>query len=76
LGSGKSINISLPLGGFGISSLSWISIYIMKKKKWLYYCKEMVSDVNFKADIFTITTNLNTYTAIVIGAFGKDQILM
>jgi hypothetical protein len=37
----------------------------------------MVSDVNFKADIFTITTNLNTYTAaIVIGAFGKDQILM
>jgi hypothetical protein len=48
----------------------------MKKKKWLYYCKEMVSDVNFKADIFTITTNLNTYTAIVIGAFGKDQILM
>jgi thioredoxin reductase len=48
-----------------------------QEKSGCIIAKEMVSDVNFKADIFTITTNLNTYTAaIVIGAFGKDQILM
>jgi hypothetical protein len=66
------------LGGFGISRFELDQyLYNEARKKWLYYCKEMVSDVNFKADIFTITTNLNTYTAaIVIGAFGKDQILM
>jgi hypothetical protein len=45
------------------------------KQEVVVLLQRMVSDVNFKADIFTITTNLNTYTA-AIGAFGKDQILM
>jgi flavin-dependent dehydrogenase len=73
LGSGKSINISLPLGGFGISRFELDQyLYNEARKSGCIIAKEMVSDVNFKADIFTITTNLNTYTAaIVIGAFGK-----
>jgi flavin-dependent dehydrogenase len=71
--SGKAINTSLPLGGFGISRFE-LDQYLCNeaKKSGCIIVQEIVSDVDFVADTFTITTNLNTYHAsIVIGAFGK-----
>jgi flavin-dependent dehydrogenase len=71
--SGKSINISLPLGGFGISRYE-LDQYLYKEaiKRGCLIVQDTVSDVNFANDSFIISTNLNTYTtSIVLGAFGK-----
>lgn len=71
--SGKSINATLPLGGFGISRFA-LDKYLYDKAKDMgcVIVQETTSDVSFLGDTFTITTNLNTYhTSIVLGAFGK-----
>jgi hypothetical protein len=72
--SGKSIDTTLPLGGFGVSRYE-LDKYLYNEaiKIGVYNCS--ISDVEFLQDTFTIVTNLNTYSAsIVLGAFGKDQI--
>ena len=71
--SGKSINSSLPLGGFGISRYE-LDQYLYNEaiKKGCQIVQETVLDINFDNDSFTISTNFNTYTSsIVLGAFGK-----
>nr|WP_309757489.1 NAD(P)/FAD-dependent oxidoreductase [Flavobacterium sp.] len=71
--SGKSLNSTLPLGGFGISRYQ-LDQYLYKEalSRGCQILKETVSDIEFLDSKFKITTNLHTYTApIVVGAFGK-----
>ena len=71
--SGKSVNTVLPMGGFGISRYQLDDyLYNEAKNRGCVIVQEMVTDIEFLDDRFTIVTNLNTYTAaIVLGAFGK-----
>jgi flavin-dependent dehydrogenase len=71
--SGKSINTVLPLGGFGISRYELDKyLYEEAKNRGCTIVQETVLDIDFLDDKFTITTNLNSYNAvIVLGAFGK-----
>ena len=71
--SGKSLNSTLPLGGFGISRYQ-LDQYLYKEalSRGCQIVKETVTDIEFLDSKFKITTNLHTYTApIVVGAFGK-----
>ena len=70
----KTINISLPLGGFGVSR--YVLDEFLYKKAKANGCKiinDKVEDVTFKNDEFTIrTTNESIVKSkIAIGAFGK-----
>ncbi len=72
--NGKSIYITLPLGGFGISR--YILDDFLYKKAIFNGCKiiqENVENVIFSNDEFTIKTsnNLELKSKIVIGAYGK-----
>jgi len=73
LGSGKSINTTLPLGGFGISRFALDKyLYDIAKNKGCSIVQETVSDISFLDNTFTVTTNLNSYKSnMVLGAFGK-----
>ena len=71
--SGKSIDVKLPLGGFGISRYT-LDQYLFDEAtaRGCKIVQETVADISFADNSFTIVTNLNSYTAsIVLGAFGK-----
>ncbi|SHG23969.1 Dehydrogenase (flavoprotein) [Flavobacterium segetis] len=72
--SGKIIESTLPLGGFGISRYT-LDQYLFKKavENGCTIIKDTVESIIFKNDIFTITTSNNNVhdSKIVIGAFGK-----
>jgi flavin-dependent dehydrogenase len=73
LNSGKTININLPLGGFGVSRYN-LDYYLYKQavKLGCTIVQETVSDVIFSDEIFNVFTNENQYSSkIVFGAFGK-----
>jgi flavin-dependent dehydrogenase len=71
---GKTIETTLPLGGFGVSR--YTLDHFLLQKAVANNCtvmQDMVSDVHFTNDIFQVTTKEgNEMTAkMVIGAFGK-----
>ena len=78
---GKTASANLPLGGFGVSRYQLDNF--LYQKAVINGCtivKEMVTDVSFNNDLFTITTTHQVLSAkIVLGAFGKrsniDQVL-
>lgn len=70
----RSVSTKLPLGGFGISRycIDW-ELSKMAYGNGAHIVHEMVDDVRFKEDQFTVSTiQGEVYTAeLVIGAFGK-----
>ncbi|MEK8181149.1 NAD(P)/FAD-dependent oxidoreductase [Flavobacterium buctense] len=72
--SGKTINTTLPLGGFGISRYA-LDNYLYQKAitNGCEIIHESVENIHFADDIFTITTATDTIikSEIVLGAFGK-----
>jgi flavin-dependent dehydrogenase len=72
--SGKQIQSKLPLGGFGASR--YALDYLLYEKALDNGCEiihDVVNDVVFSNDFFTVTTSENSIlkSAIVLGAFGK-----
>ncbi|MFN3968066.1 NAD(P)/FAD-dependent oxidoreductase [Flavobacterium sp.] len=71
---GKTINTTLPLGGFGISRYA-LDYYLYQKAiaDGCVMIQESVENVHFADDVFTITTATETIikSQIVLGAFGK-----
>lgn len=70
----NTININLPLGGFGISRYALDQFLYQKAiTNGCEIVKERVENIEFKEDVFTITTSdENVFKAkIAIGAFGK-----
>ncbi|MGE6353370.1 NAD(P)/FAD-dependent oxidoreductase [Flavobacterium sp. NPDC079362] len=78
---GKVASANLPLGGFGISRYQLDNFLYQKAiSNGCVIIKEMVNDVSFDNDLFTITTPDQVLSSkIVLGAFGKrsniDQVL-
>ncbi|MFG4003149.1 NAD(P)/FAD-dependent oxidoreductase [Flavobacterium aquidurense] len=78
---GKTASANLPLGGFGISRYQLDNFLYQKAiTNGCIVIKEMVTDVSFDNDLFTITTPEQIlFSKIVLGAFGKrsniDQVL-
>jgi len=78
---GKTASANLPLGGFGVSRYQLDNFLYQKAvTNGCTIVKEMVTDVSFDNDLFTITTTHQVLSAkIVLGAFGKrsniDQVL-
>ena len=72
--SGKTINTSLPLGGFGVSRYA-LDDYLYQKviAEGCEMIHESVENIQFTDDVFTITTATETIikSQIVLGAFGK-----
>jgi menaquinone-9 beta-reductase len=71
--SGKTINVNLPLGGFGLSRYE-LDFYLYKEAKKLgcQIIHESVKNIVFKNDEFqVITLNNNFSSKVVLGAFGK-----
>lgn len=69
----KPLKTKLPLGGFGISRYT-LDHALAKKatSSGVKIIEETVTDVQFKEDVFTVTTKENTHTAtLVLGAYGK-----
>jgi flavin-dependent dehydrogenase len=74
----KVISAKLPLGGFGISRYQLDAVLAEKaKKNGVTILQDLVINVVFKEDFFTIETkeNKNFKSAICIGAFGKRSLL-
>jgi flavin-dependent dehydrogenase len=78
---GKTASATLPLGGFGISRYQLDNFLYQKAvEKGCIIIKDMVTDISFDNDLFTIHTANEVLSAkIVLGAFGKrsniDQVL-
>lgn len=78
---GKTASANLPLGGFGISRYQLDNFLYQKAvTNGCSIIKEMVTDISFDNNLFTITTANQVVSAkIVLGAFGKrsniDQVL-
>lgn len=72
--NGKLTHCDLPLGGFGLSRYT-LDYHLYKKaiENGCEIIHDTVDDINFKDDLFTITTSeLKTFvTHITVGAFGK-----
>lgn len=71
--SGKEISAPLPLGGKGISRYALDNhLYNTALEQGCEVVQNIVTDITFASDVFTITTPSSSYTAkIVIGAYGK-----
>lgn len=70
----KSITANLPLGGFGMSRYQMdFQLYQLALENDVEVLQDVVTDVNFKSDLFHVETKLNQniIAKIVIGAFGK-----
>jgi menaquinone-9 beta-reductase len=79
--SGKIAKAKLPLGGFGVSRYALDNFLYQKAvASGCLIIKEIVTDVAFVDDTFTVTTsNQVLHVKIVLGAYGKrsniDQVL-
>jgi len=72
--SGKMINATLPLGGFGISRYTLDNyLYQMAIENGCHVIEETVENIYFENDEFKITTleGNEIKATIVLGAFGK-----
>lgn len=70
----KTIEAKLPLGGFGISRYEFdFQLYQLAIKNGVEVLHDIVTRVDFKADIFQIETKSNSIlkSKIAIGAYGK-----
>ena len=70
----KSINIDLPLGGFGISRYTLDEfLYQKAMSNGCVIIKDKVENIIFENDEFTVETtdNIVLKSKVVIGAFGK-----
>lgn len=70
---GNPINVTLPLGGFGISRFSFDHLLYEKIKNSITILIDTVTDIQKNEELFTVTTQgKNIFqTPIVLGAFGK-----
>ena len=70
----KTLSTQLPFGGFGISRfcIDW-ELSKIAKQQGVKVLQETVIDIEFKNDLFTVSTNDNKeyVSDFVIGAFGK-----
>lgn len=76
--SGKTIDSTLPLGGFGISRFTLDNFLLEKaKQSGCTIITDSVTSIAFKDEIFNISTAKNGLlnTRIVIGAYGKRSSL-
>lgn len=71
--SGKCIETSLPLGGFGISRLAFDEfLYKKAKENGCLVIHDTVTDVVFNKESFNVSTLNSTYKSkMVLGAYGK-----
>lgn len=74
---GNSVNVDLPLGGFGMSRYALDELlYQTAKSKGATFEFETVTDVAFENNQFCVQTNLNQYySELAIGSFGKRSTL-
>ncbi|QLE03162.1 NAD(P)/FAD-dependent oxidoreductase [Galbibacter sp. BG1] len=74
---GSSIHTKLPLGGIGISRYAFDNLLFQKaKNNKVSFVFESVKGVSFKNNEFTVQTNTQNYfSSIVIGAYGKRDML-
>ena len=75
---GKKIDVNLPLGGLGISRFALDNfLYLKAKEIGVEIINELVVDITFNQDKFSITTQqgLETTFDFVLGAFGKRSLL-
>lgn len=75
--NGKSVNIDLPLGGFGMSRYALDHLlYEKAKSNGVQFKFETVMGVEFENEQFCITANQqNYYSELAIGSFGKRSTL-
>ncbi len=76
--SGQVITCSLPLGGFGISRYVLDNyLFQLAQKRGCIILEDLVENVNFANDEFTIYTKYYGIikSRIVVGAYGKREIL-
>lgn len=75
---GKTIESTLPLGGFGLSRYA-LDLFLYQKavSAGVIFQQDQVTDVQFDNDTFSVTTSAEKmYTArIVVGAYGKRSLL-
>lgn len=72
--NGKSAELSLDLGGFGISRYAFDNFLYKKaiEAGVKVYCNTSVEEVQYRNDDFVLKTSTDEYhTRLVIGAFGK-----
>lgn len=71
--NGKLLTADLPLGGFSISRYTLDGALMRHaKRNGCEIIQGKVTDVNFKDDVFNVTTEVASYQGeIVLGAFGK-----
>jgi len=71
--NGKAAKATLPLGGFGISRYALDNLLYQKAvDNGCTVLKDMVSNISFKNETFTVSTSTTTLsTKIALGAFGK-----
>ncbi|MFO7746111.1 MAG: NAD(P)/FAD-dependent oxidoreductase [Psychroflexus sp.] len=75
--NGKSVNVKLPLGGFGMSryALDYL-LYEKAKSNGVKFKFDTVTDVEFENEKFCIKTNRKElYSELAIGSFGKRSTL-
>ncbi|MEM9075931.1 MAG: NAD(P)/FAD-dependent oxidoreductase [Bacteroidota bacterium] len=72
--SGKNIEVSLPLGGFGISRYQLdYQLYELARKRGVDFLFETVQELEFTNNEFfiSLSSNEKLLAKVVIGAFGK-----
>lgn len=75
---GKSIEMQLPMGGFGISRFALDNLlYKTAKQKGIEFKFDSVIEVSFQENQFSVTTKKGTIlsASVVIGAYGKRSLL-
>ena len=75
---GKSFELPLDLGGFGISRYT-LDLFLYEKALASGVCietKTSITDVSFQGDHFVLNTNTTSFKSqLVIGAYGKSGVL-
>ncbi len=71
--TGKSLNVELPLGGFGMSRYTLdLLLYQRALSVGVNVIKDSVTAIDFRNELFTVTTKKYQHkSAYVIGAYGK-----
>ena len=75
--SGKSIEVNLPLGAYGVSRYALDNLFFeTAKTNGVEVLQEKVLKIEFLEDNFKVTTSEAEYTAdFVLGSFGKRSLL-
>ncbi len=71
--NGKSIELNLPLGGFGMSRYALDNLLFQKAEKKVAFIFETVEKIVFEKNLFNIKTQQKgSYNAnFIVGAYGK-----